>query len=207
MDLKDYRNLFTVCSLVLSFFAITPALNLFVSFSVEERFSELSILDPAHTAKVPNPFNVRVNSEESLFVTVGNHMGGSAYYMVYVKFRNQTQSFPNSTMPSSLAPLYEFRVFLLDGEKWGWVDFEGLVRFKFLEVLRHADTVRVRRMMINNVIFEMNSSAKWVVLNMGDFEYSGFFFQLFFELWLFDVSSRSFKYHDRFVGVWLNMTL
>lgn len=195
MDLKDYRNLFAVCSLVLSFFAITPALNVFVSFNVEERFSELSILGPTHMAK-DYPFDVRVNSEESLFVTVGNHMGESIYYMVYVKFRNQTQSFPSDAMPSSLAPLYEFRVFLLDGEKW-----DGIVRFKFLEVLQVGDVVRVRKMLINNVIFEMDSSSTW------DSEYDGFYFQLFFELWIYGASSRSFKYHDRFVGVWLNMTL
>lgn len=195
MDLKDYRNLFAVCSLVLSFFAITPALNLFVSFSVEEPFSELSILGPTHMAK-DYPFDVRVNSEESLFVTVSNHMGESIYYMVYVKFRNQTQSFPSDAMPSSLAPLYELRVFLLDGEQW-----EGIIRVKFLEVMRDGDVVRVRKMLVNNVIFEVDSSSTW------DSNYSGFYFQLFFELWTYGASSRSFKYHDRFVGVWLNMTL
>jgi len=169
---------------------------MFVPFYVKESFSELSILGPTHMAKV-YPFNVSVNSEESLFVTVGNHMGESAYYVVYVKFRNQTQSFPNNTMPSSFAPLYEFRVFLLDGEKW-----EGFIRFKFLEVVRHADTVRVRKMMINNVIFEMDSVSKW------DAEYNGFFFQLFFELWLYGMTSRSFEYYERgFVHVWLNMTI
>ena len=196
MDLKDYRNLFTACCLVLSFFAVTPTLNMFVPFYVEEPFSELSILGPAHMAK-DYPFNVQVNSEERLFVTVSNHMGESAYYTVYVKFRNQTQSFPKNNEPSSLAPLYEFRVFLLDGEKW-----EGLVRFKFLEALRSADTVRIRKMMINNVVFEVDSVSTW------DSEYSGFFFQLFFELWLHDMASRSFSYYERgFVGVWLNITI
>jgi len=195
MGLKDYRNLFATCSLVLSFFAITPALNLFVSFSVEERFSELSILGPTHMAK-DYPFDVGVNSEESLFVSVGNHMGESIYYMVYVKFRNQTQSLPSDAIPSSLAPLYEFRVFLLDGEQW-----EGIIRVEFLEVLRNGDVVRVRKMSVNNVIFEVDSSSTW------DSNYSGFYFQLFFELWIYGASSRSFKYHDRFVGVWLNMTL
>lgn len=195
MDLKDYRNLFIVCNLVLSFFVISPAFNLFISFNVEEPFSELSILGPGQMAK-DYPFNVLVNSEESLYVTVSNHMGGSTYYMVYVKFRNQTQPFPNSTTSSSLAPFYEFRVFLLDGEKW-----EGLVRFKFLEVLSDADTIQVKKMLVNNVVFEMNSTSKW------DYQYNGFYFQLFFELWLYDMSTKCFKYHERAVGVWLNMTI
>lgn len=196
MGLKDYRNLFVACSLVLSFLVITPTLNMFVPFYIEEPFSELSILGPEHMAR-DYPFNIGVNSERSFYVNVSNHMGESIYYLVYVKFRNQTQSFPNDTTPSSLAPIYEFRVFLLDGEKW-----EDLIRFKFLEVLRDADTVRVRKMMINNMIIEMDSSTRW------DAEYSGFYFQLFFELWLYDVTSESFKYYERgFVGVWLNMTI
>jgi len=65
----------------------------------------------------------------------------------------------------------KFCVFLLDGEKG-----EGLVRFKFLEVLSDADTVQVKKMLINNVVFEMNSTSRW------DHEYNGFYFQLFFEL-------------------------
>ncbi|MCZ2808995.1 MAG: DUF1616 domain-containing protein [Candidatus Bathyarchaeota archaeon] len=196
MNLKDYRILFAVCCLGLSFFAVAPTLNMFVPFYVEEPFSELSILGPAHMAK-DYPFNVQVNSEERLFVTVGNHMGESVYYAVYLKFRNQTQSIPNNNEPSSLAPLDEFRVFLLDGEKW-----EGVVRIKFLEALRDADTVRVKKIMINNVVFEVDSVSTW------DSEYNGFFFQLFFELWLYDMASRNFEYYERgFVGVWLNMTI
>ena len=195
MNLKDYRTLFAVCSLVLSVFAITPTLNMFVPFYVKEPFSELSILGPAHTAR-DYPFNVHMNSEERLFVTVSNHMGESAYYMVYVKLRNQTQSFPNSSTPSPLGSLYEFRIFLLDGEEW-----EGLVRFKLPGVLSSADTVWVNGIVINNVVFEADYVSKW------DSEYEGFYFQLFFELWLYDLTSRSFRYHDRSVGVWLNVTI
>lgn len=194
MNLKDYRNLFVACSVALSFFVVTPTLNMFVPFVVEESFSELSILGPTHMAK-DYPFNVEVNTEETLFVAVSNHMGESAYYMVYVKFRNQTESSPDNNVPSSLAPLYDFGFFLLDDEKW-----EGSVRFKFLEALRPGDAVLVKKMVINNVVFEMDSSSTW------DSKHNGFYFQLFFELWLYDTGSQSFTYHDRFVGVWLNMT-
>ena len=196
MNLRDYRILFAVCCLGLSFFAVTPALNMFVPFYVEEPFSELSILGSAHMAK-DYPFNVEVKSIESLFVTVGNHMGESLYYAVYVKFRNQSQSIPENNEPSSLAPLYELGVFLLDGEKW-----ERMVNFTFLEALRTAGTVRVKKMMINNVVFEVDSISTW------DSEYNGFYFQLFFELWLHDMASRSLSYYEQgFVGVWLNMTI
>jgi len=196
LNIKDFRNLFVVCSLVLSFFAISPTLNLFFPFYIEESFSELSVLGSNHMAK-DYPFNVVLNREERLFVSVSNHMGESAYYRVCVKFRNQTRSFPSDKEPSSLAPLYEFRVFLLDGGDW-----EREVKFNFLEALHSGDTVQVKKLMINNVIFELDSVSAW------DSEYDGFYFQLFFELWSYDAKLHSFNYYERgFVGVWLNMTV
>jgi len=195
MNLRDYRNLFVVCSLGLSFLAFTPVLYGFVPLFVGESFSELSILGPGHLAK-DYPFNVRANVEESLYVAVGNHMGESTYYRVNVKLRNQTQSFASDTVPSMLDPLYEFSVFLLNGEKW-----EKLIRFKFLEISREVNSVRVRKLMVNDVIFIVDYSSEW------DSENNGFYFQLFFELWLYDTTLRSIKYNERSVGIWLNMTV
>lgn len=194
MNLNDYRVLFMACSLGVSLLAAMPALGLFVPFRIEEPFSELSILGPAHLAK-DYPFNVGVNTEASLFVTLRNHMGGASYYRIQVKVRNQTESLPTETGPSAVPPLYEFGVFLLDGNEW-----ESAVRFRFLEVSRTLATVQVRRMWINNLVFEMDSSTSW------DPEYRGFYFQLFFELWQYDVAVHDFVYNNRFVGVWLNMT-
>ena len=196
MNIKDFRNLFVICSLVLSFFMIIPTLNLFFPLSVEESFSELSVLGSNHMAK-DYPFNVVLNREERLFVAVSNHMSESVYYRVCVKFRNQTQSFPSANEPSSLATLYEFRVFLLDGEDW-----EAEVKFNFLEALHGGDDVQVKNLMINDVVFDLDSVSVW------DSEYDGFYFQLFFELWSYDVPLHSFNYYERgFVGVWLNMTV
>lgn len=39
-----------------------------------------------------------------------------------------------------------------------------------------------------------------------DEERKGFYHELFFELWLFDEASGVFQYHNRFVGIWLNVT-
>ena len=196
MNVKDFRNLFFVCSVVLVFFAISPTLNLLLNFYVEESFSELSLLGPNHVAD-DYPFNLLLNHEERLFVKVGNHMGESSYYRVFVKFRNQTQSQPSKDDPSLLAPLYEYRVFLLDSDVW-----EGEIKFTFLEVTHGSEYVQINKMMINNVILELDSISMW------DSEYQGYYFQLFFELWYYDVGLDRFNYYDQgFVGVWLNMTI
>ena len=197
MNLEDYRTVFAASSLVLMLIAAAPTLGLIVSFpSGGERFSEFWVLGPNHMAK-DYPFNVRVNESYNVFVGVGNHMGVSSYYLVYVKFRNQTQSLPNATSsePSPLAPLYEFRAFVRDGGAW-----EAHVTFSVSDVSLHGGSVSVNRVIINDEALTVDAFSK------KDLEHNGFYYQLFFELWLYDQASRSFIFNNRFVGIWLNVT-
>jgi hypothetical protein len=198
MDLEGYRTLFMVATLVLALVAVSPALSVVVPFEGgSERFSEFWLLGPWHMAE-GYPFDVGVNETYSVFVCVGNHMGCSEYYVVYVKFCNSTQLLPDvdNSVPSSLSPLFEFRFFVGDGEVW-----ESPVDFGFEDVFVDGDVVFVGGVMINGVVFGVAASARW------DSEFSGFYFQLFFELWRYDLESQSFRFHDRFVGIWLNMTV
>ncbi len=173
-----------VGSLVLILIAAAPAVSLIVSFpDGSELFSEFWLLGPGHMAE-DYPFNVRVNETYRVFVGVGNHLGGSAYYLVYVKFRNQTQPLPNATAsePSPLAPLYEFRFFVEDGKTW-----ESPLTFVFQNVSLQGESVFVGSVSINGVIFSIDSFSMW------DSENSGFYFQLFFELWLYDTDIAGFS--------------
>jgi len=197
MNLEDYRTVFVSGSLVLMLIAASPTLGLIIPFPRGgERFSEFWVLGPGHMAE-DYPFNIGVNETYHIFVGVGNHMGSSSYYVVYVKFRNQTQPLPNATasVPSPLAPLYENRFFVVDGGTW-----EAPLSFKVLEASRNDDSMLVGRLSIDDVVFSVNASARW------DSEYKGFYYQLFFELWLYDLTSQGFVFHNRFVGIWLNMT-
>jgi len=197
VNLKDYRTLFAVATLGLIFMVAFPTLSLIVAFpGGAERFSELWVLDPNRMVE-GYPFNIHVGEEHRVFVGVGNHLGSSSYYMVCVKFRNQSQPFPDASnsMPSPLAPLFEFRFFIMDGESW-----EIPLVFMFVEVLGLEGSCLVRRIMINDLVFSVDSPSRW------DSENNGFYYQLFFELWLYDLTSHSFRFHDRFVGIWLNVT-
>jgi len=197
MNLEEYRTVFVAGSLVLMLIGAAPALSLVIAFpGGSERFSELWLLGPNHLME-DYPFNVKVNESYSVFVGVGNHLGVSSYYLVYVKFRNQTEPLPNVTAsePSPLVPLYEFRAFAADGDAW-----EKPLTFGVLEASRGNGSLLVNRLFINNVVFVVNASTRW------DSEYRGFYYQLFFELWLYNMASQSFQYHDRFVGIWLNVT-
>lgn len=197
MNLDEYRTVFAAGSLVLILIAAAPTLSLLVSFpSGSERFSELWVLGSNHVTD-DYPFDIVVNTTYRVFVGVGNHMGSSSYYLVYVKFRNQTQSPPNATTsePSPLPPLYEFRTFVADNGTW-----EVPLTFRVLEASRTDNFMFVGRLSINDVVFSVNSSARW------DSKHNGFYYQLFFELWLYNTASQSFQFHNRFVGIWLNIT-
>jgi len=190
--------MFAVGTLGLTLMAVFPTLSLIVPFPRGgERFSELWILGPNHMVE-DYTFNVRVGERHQVFVGVGNHMGSSSYYVLYVKLRNQTQPLPNATesTPSPLPPLYEFRAFVVDGETW-----EAPLTFTLSEVSRLDDSCFVSRMSINDVFFSVDSPSTW------DSENNGFYYQLFLELWLYNVTSHGFQYHNRFVGIWLNVTI
>jgi hypothetical protein len=198
VSLEDYRVLFIVSTLGLALVAASPALSVAVPFrGGYERFSELWLLDPGHMAE-DYPFDVAVGEVYSVFVGVGNHMDCSEYYVVYMKFRNGTQPLPNinNSIASPLPPLCEFRFFVGDGESW-----ESLLTFEFQDVSFEDGSVYVGVVTVNGVAFSVDASARW------DSGNGGFYFQLFFELWRFDVASQGFRFHNRFVGLWLNISV
>jgi len=195
LNLEDYQTVFAVTILGLSLVAASPTISLYLP-SGGERFSELWVLGPGHMAE-DYPFNVVAGEEYGVFVGVGCHMGESTYYVVYAKFRNQTQPLPNATVsePSPLPPLYEFHAFVEDEGTW-----EAQVNFTILDVSVGTNSTFVGHLSVNDVVFEVNSTVAW------DSEYEGYFYQLFFELWVYDNAVSDLRYHNRYVGIWLNVT-
>ena len=59
---------------------------------------------------------------------------------------------------------------------------------------------RVSGFSINEHNSDVNKVTFW------DEETSGFFYRLFFELWFYNTETSSFEFHDRSVGLQLNMT-
>lgn len=197
MNLGEYRAVFTVGGLILILVASAPTVSLFFPLSREgERFSELWVLGPGHMAE-DYPFNVRADLSYFVYVGVGNHMGSSKYYSVVVKFRNQSEPLPNATAgtPSPLPPLYEYRVFLEDGESW-----EISVTFSFSGVSFSDNQSLVEVFKVNELAFGVDKVALW------DAESDGYYYQVFIELWIYNTESDRFQYHNRFVYLLLNMT-
>jgi hypothetical protein len=196
MKLEDYKVVFAAVGLVGVLLFASPALSLVVHFPAGEKFSELWVLGPGHMAD-DYPFNVRENESYLVYLGVGNNLGSSTYYIVYLKFNNETEPLPNATagVPSSSPSLYEYRVFLQDGQSW-----EQPLTFSFSQVSVAQNRSVVGGLTVNGVALGVDKPAVW------DDGNNGYFYELFMELWIYNVTSDAFQFHNRYVGLWLNMT-
>ena len=196
MTYEDLKLSYVISCLVLGLIISSPTLGMVVKFPRGESFSELWILGPNRMAE-DYPFNVSANEVYSVYLGVGNHMGSSAYYVVYVKFRSQLEPLPNITTgtPSPLPALSEYRVILEDGKTW-----EAPLEFSFSEVSFIENQCLVANCVVNDVASRVDTTALW------DAENNGYYYQVFVELWIYNLASKGLQFHNRFASIWLNMT-
>jgi hypothetical protein len=183
---------------ILTLLLASPALSRLLVYPRTEFFTELWVLGSNHTAE-NYPFNVTGNQNYTVFLGIGNHLGYSAYYVVEVKFRNQTQSAPSSLnrTSSSLPSLFNITAFATDEGIWE-LPLVFAFDYEYDAILQKVEFHSLR---LNSALVDLsNNSAIW------DSKKNGFFNNLFFELWIYNRATNSFHYHERFVSVWLNMT-
>jgi hypothetical protein len=197
MKLHDYKLIFVVVGLVGVLLIATPAfVDAIRPPPNEEKFSELYLLGPAHiAANYPN--NLAGGQNYLVYVGVGDQLRSSAYYTLYVKFKNQTDALPNATSgtPSPLPPLFEYRFALQDGAYW-----ESLLSFSVTNASVSSNQSIVNQLTINGLQFDVNKPSAW------DSNSTSFSYGLVFELWLYNATSNAFQYHNRFVDLLLNLT-
>jgi hypothetical protein len=195
-SLNVWKAVFVAVGLIgvlgLSLFSVV----LFTHGPSGEVFSELYVLDQGHMAE-DYPFNVSAGGSYMVYLGVGNHMGGSVYYEVDLKFRNSTESLPNATSgeASPLPVLYRNLVFLGDGGVW-----EAPLNFSFLDVGFGGGLCYVGKLSVNGVVVDVGKVSLW------DNNAEGVYYQVFVELWRYNATTGSLGFDSRFVGFWLNVT-
>lgn len=195
----EFSVLFMICSGILALLVASPALSRLLVLPRNEFFTELWILDLNHGTK-DYPFNIKLMHDYNVFLGIANHLGYCAYYLVEVKFRNQTQPAPNSfdQTPSSLPALYNITAFVADQGVW-----EQSLTFSFN--YEHNETLRrveFHSLILNDVELDLNEySTNW------NAEGKEFFNNLLFELWIYNETTNSIQYHERSVSLRLNMTV
>jgi hypothetical protein len=196
MKLGDYKIIFVAVGLIGDLLIASPAIAGVLPLPGGEQFSELYLLGP--DLKAENyPSNIVADQNYSVYVGVGNHMGSSSSYTIFVKFKNQTDPLPNATTatPSPLQPLYEYRFSLPDNQSW----ISPLV-FSVSGTSISGNQSAIKQLTINNEKFEVN---KPTALNSTTTKYN---YGLIFELWLYNATSNIVQYNNRYVQLQLNLT-
>lgn len=201
MKLQDFKTLLFVMAAFSALFVASPALQRLLVYPRTQFFTEMWLLGPGHMAE-NFPFNITRNGNYNVFLGIGNQLGSCAYYSIQVKFRNQTQPAADSFnwTPSSLPSLHSISAFVADRETW---EIPISFSFNYVQDSYNETLLQVRflDMTINDSVLNLNDyTAVW------DDERSGFFGNLFFELWIYNGTVGEFQYHERFTGLWFNMT-
>lgn len=203
MNIKEHALFFWTVVGVLALLVASPFLSKVLVYPRTEFFTELWILDANHRAE-DYPFNITRNNNYTIYLSIGNRLGYCAYYMVQVKFRNQTQPAPTSfgpiedRIPSSLTSLFNVTAFVGDEQVW-----ELPITFSFDYAYNESlSRIEFSSLQLNNVWLNMTDYTISFDPEKGEFR--GF---LFFELWLYNANANAFGYHGRFVSLRLNMTV
>jgi uncharacterized membrane protein len=196
MNLQDYKLVFASVALIGVLLIATPALGAVIRLPNGDQFSELYLLGPGHMAE-NYPFSIATGQNYSIYLGVGNHLGSSAYYVLYVKLGNQTDPLPNATLktPSSLQPLHEYRFSIQDNANW-----ESLFIFSVSSASISGNNSQINTLQINGNTFNVDKPAMW------DSNRTIFKYQFLFELWIYSSQNNGILYNDRFLNLNLNLT-
>lgn len=195
MNLRQHKTLLMIIVSIIALIFASPFLQHILVYPQNEFFTELSLLGPAHTAE-NYPYNITRNVDYTIYLEITNHLGSSANYEVHVKFRNETQSAPDAFNKSfgALPSLYTVNKIVADNEGW-----ELPVTFS-LDYSSNAAKVSFKSLMLNGQLLSLSGLTS--DYNSTRQIYYG---NLIFELWIYNSTSSSFQYHERYVDLKFNM--
>jgi uncharacterized membrane protein len=196
MKLGDYKLIFVAVGLIGALLIASPAIAGAIRLPEGEKFSEFYLLGPNQMAE-NYPYNIAIGENYFVYVSVGNHLGSSASYVLYVKLANSTDQLPNTTLgtPSPLPPLYEYRFSIPDNNTW-----QSLLRFSASKATIQGNNSQINTLKINDQTFNVEKSTTW---NSNSTKFT---YQLFFELWTYNIQTESVEFNNRYVNLQLNLT-
>lgn len=214
MNLQEYKVLFLVVTGVLALLAASPALQRVLVYPQTEFFTEMWLLGPGHMAE-NYPYNITRGKTYNVYLGLANQLGECAYYVVEVKFRNETESAPDSfnRTASSLPPLYKFNIVVADKESYelplsflfDYVNSSYIETYTGTNNETYTETVPqviFNSMKLNGVALDLRGrSTVWNATA------NRLFANLVFELWIYNGATGAFQYHERYVDLKFNMTV
>jgi len=196
MKLENARIIFVTIGLIGVLLFASPTIVLLLKPPAGQEFTELYILGPNHTFDYI-PFNINANVTYLVYLGIGNNVGSPCYYTCFVKIGNETQFLPNATLgtASPLPALYEYKSFVGKGGTW-----EAPLTFQVNNLAFTNGECQLSGMTINGVDYPVSIASAW------NSNATGFFYNLFVELWIYNSTLGTIQYNNRYVSLFLNMT-
>lgn len=194
MALQQYKMLLLVVTVVSALFVASPAVQHLLVVPQTDYLTEFSILGPYQNSTYP--YNIASGRNYTLYLDITNRLGSCAYYAVETKFRNETQSAPdtfNSTS-STLPPLGNFSFIVADKQT---LELPISVTFNYQLNESGSNRISIQSIMLNNLPLSTTTTLSY------DSVKKGFYGNLFFELWIYNDTANTFQYNHRYVSLWL----
>jgi hypothetical protein len=179
---KAHKPILIIGALVLFLILAVAVLSAFWP-KYEERFFELGLLGEDKKAEGYYPNNnstLEAGSQILWHIYVHNHMGSVQSVSVRVKLLNSTMEAPDDrkNKPSPYPFFIEFPLSLS-------IDETRLIPFSWsiFEATSQNNSITIKRLKVNDETVEVNVSA-----------FSDNSFRMVFELWVYDQSSREYKF-------------
>jgi uncharacterized membrane protein len=194
MELGQHRTLMIIAVAVVLLLVFSLVLQLVPVYPKSDSVTELYILGPEHKAE-NYPFNITRNENYHVILGITNHLGSSAHYQVEVKFRNESQSSPNTftQSPSTLPSLYNIDATVDNNKTW-----ELPVTFS-IDYFSAGNDVFFRSMKFNDATLPLTGFTATYNSTTGVC-----YGNLVFELWLYN---GTLQYNNRHVDLKFNMTI
>jgi len=195
VQIKQYRAVILIASAALALMIVSPTIGSYLVIPQTSPFTEMALLDGNRTTNYPS--NISTGEKLGLFLEITNHMNSLSYYVVEVKFRNESQASPNSFehTASDLDPLARFTVIVADEET---VQLPIYISFNY-SINQLAERMVIQSISLNDLPIKFESSLYW------NPETKGYFGNLFFELYKYNDTTNAMQYHQRYVGLWLKL--
>lgn len=196
MQLENLRVIFIAVGLIGILLFASPTIGLLLKPPAGEEFSSLYILGSNRTFDYI-PFNIKADVTYLVYLGIGNNMGSPCYYTCFAKIGNDTRLLPNATIqaPSPLPALYEYKSFIDDGSTW-----ESPLTFRVNQLTFNNGASQLSTITINGIALPVSQISTW------DSTRTGYYYNLFVELWIYNSTLGTNQYNNRFVSLLLNMT-
>lgn len=176
-------------------FVASPAIQqLFVS-PKGEQFTELSILGPYHNATYL--YNIQSNQNFTLYFDITNHLDSLSYYLIDIKFRNETQALESfNGSGNDQQPIGNITFCVTNN---GTVEFPLNISIHYDLDNQNSEQLNLESITVNDATLPLVNQFRW------NSEKQGFFGNVLFELRLFNDTTGAFEYNQRYVSLWLKM--